>query len=208
MNLARGPIAQLLPYWSLNLTRFAAWGVVWWPGFHYDEAEWLIMRGLSARVQGRFPMLALWTSALFIGLAAALLFGAMLPILARFYPVGAPISPVVFILFELTAMSLLYGVGFPLALVVGAFLTDAIFHRANTGAPLSPNERHVLLKWRLQLSRVVAASAGLLLPVAAVAALVDTEFVRALPARLVQVASASVFVGSGLYVYFSGRRRA
>ena len=207
MAQSGGAIGHLLPYWSLNITRSWNAGLTWWPGFQYDEAERLIMRGLAERVHDRFWLFALWATVFFVPLAAAGIFVGLLPLLAKLYPFAAYMSPVVFMLMAASLVALLYGVGMPLALAAAALLTDAILPRANVGAPLSDNERHVLAKLRMQTLRLALVALAIFLPLTLLAILFDVALLGGLPARLVQVACAAIAGGASLYIVITGLGR-
>lgn len=204
MAQSGGAIGHLLPYWSLNITRSWNAGLTWWPGFQYDEAERLIMRGLAERVHGRFWLFALAATLLFVPLAASSIFAGLLPLLARLYPFAAYMSPIVFMAMTATLFALLYGVGMPLCLAAAALLTDAILPRANVGAPLSDNERHVLAKLRGQTMRLALVGLAILAPLTLLAILFDVALLNGLPARIVQVGSAALAGGATLYIVVTG----
>ena len=208
MAQSGGAIGHLLPYWSLNITRSWNFGIRWWPGFAYDEAERLIMRGLAERVHGRFWLFAIWATLLFMVFLIAGLFGAMLPILAKLYPFAAYMSPIVFMLMALTMGVLLYGVGMPASLAAAALLTDAILPRANSGAPLSDNERHVLGRLRIQTLRLALVTVAICLPATLLAVSFDVALFNGLTGRIVQVACAALAGGAALYIAVTaiGRR--
>lgn len=207
MSTSGGVIGHLLPYWSLNITRSWNVGIKWWPGFAYDEAERLIMRGLAERVHGRYWLFGLWVTVLFLPLAAGGIFGVILLLLAKLYPFAAYMSPIVFMLMLATLGAVLYGVGMPVALAAAALLTDAILPRANTGAPLSDNERHVLAKLRVQTLRLALIALAVFVPLTLLAILFDVALLGGITTRLVQVGCAALAGGAILYIVGTGLGR-
>lgn len=154
--------AARLAFWARMVTGIKGAGMTW-PGFSYTDAEWSRLEVLADQVSAEVAGAFLWlNAAVFIGLAAIVMFGVFLPLATVIFPNPADTRPLPFALLLAAVCLLTLGVGLPLAMRVTAWLltTDKVRGRLAS----EPGDAALWAKVRFQMTRTTVIMCGLLVP--------------------------------------------
>ncbi len=151
-----------LAFWGMNMN-VATSGKNNWPGFRYTPPEWARLQKLSKAVDGlAFVKFVLIAAMVFIVLAACVVVGLFVPTLLALYPNPADLQPLPFVLLLAATALLAIGVGLPVALRIGAWMSaneamKARLHEEAGDAALAAKAAH-------QITRMTVIMCGLLVP--------------------------------------------
>lgn len=155
---------RMLRFWGANMTAaFAASRS--WPGFPSTDTERARLIELGATVPP--AAMTLWMYALapaiFILTAALAVVAIMVPGLTLLYPNPGDIQPLPFVLLLTAVVAAAIGLGFPLAMALGARL--ALAWTGDAGRFVAqPGDAALYAKFRSQLWRVTLVMCGLFIP--------------------------------------------
>ncbi len=154
--------AARLAFWARTITGIKGAGMTW-PGFSYTDAEWRRLEVLSDQVSGEVAGSFIWlNAAIFIGLAAILMFGVFLPLATVMFPDPANTRPLPFALLLASVCVLTLGIGLPLAMRMTAWLLATEKVRSRLAS--EPDDEALWAKVRFQMTRMTVIMCGLLVP--------------------------------------------
>ena len=154
--------AARLAFWARMVTGIKGAGMIW-PGFSYTDAEWSRLEVLADQVSAEVAGAFLWlNAAVFIGLAAIVMFGVFLPLATVMFPDPANTRPLPFALLLASVCVLTLGVGLPLTMRMTAWLLATEKVRSRLAS--EPDDEALWAKVRFQMTRMTVIMCGLLVP--------------------------------------------
>jgi len=151
-----------LAFWGMNMNA-ATGGRNNWPGFRYNDAEWMRLVKLSDAVDGGpFVRYILICTVVFIALAAIAMVGLFVPLMTALYPNPADTQPLPFVLLLAATALLCLGIGLPISLRVAAWASASQAMQARLTE--EPGDAALAAKVSHQITRMVVIMCGILVP--------------------------------------------
>lgn len=151
-----------LAFWARNMVAISD-GRMEWPGFSYTPDEWLRLRRLAEPISTAVYRRFVWVNAaVFILLAAVVMFAVFLPLASVLFPVPAETGALEFTLLLAAFCLLVIGIGLPLSMLIASRLCADAATRQGVRFEAVDDALAARISW--QLTRITLIMCGLLVP--------------------------------------------